>query len=83
MPIFRRKEVVTHCSPPGMLHSDPPAKKAYDWGRLDRRTDQPPQPEEHSGHESDYLAGYNRRLRRKRHRRPKSPPGGIDFSPGG
>ena len=73
MSIFRRKEVI-HCSPPGMLPSDPPAKRAYDWGRLDRRTDQPPQPEEHSGHESDYLAGYNRQLRKKRHRRPKGAP---------
>ena len=65
-----RRAERTDCHPPGMRPTDPPAKQAYDWGRLDRNTDEPPQPENHPGHEGDYGRGYDRLRRQWRHRRP-------------
>ena len=67
---FRHRAESTDCHPPGMRPTDPPAKRAYDWGLLARNTGEPPQPGDNPGHEDDYGRGYNRLRRRRRHRRP-------------
>ena len=67
----RTGEIRTYCHPPGMLPTDPPAKRAFDWGRLARIEGEPPQPEDHPGYEGDYAHGYEGGRRQRRHRRPR------------
>ena len=59
----------THCQPPGMRPTDPPEKRAYDWGLLARNEGDPPQPEDNPGYEDDYNRGYEGLPRQRRHRR--------------
>lgn len=59
-----------HCQPPDMLHTDSPARKAYEWGHLAQALDEPAQPEDHPGYEEDYMRGYEGLRMTRRHRRP-------------
>lgn len=70
--MIRRKlePIQTYCHPPGMLPTDSPARQAYKWGRLDRDTDELPQPEDHPGYEEDYMRGFEGLRMTRRHRRP-------------